>query len=67
MLGIVLGDGRLACSCLAMETHSMKLLPHRFCADIYTSEKLELFSYGISVVSVGDYYTPCISALRDPT
>ncbi len=30
MLVIILGDVRLACSCSAIETHSMKLLPHSF-------------------------------------
>ncbi len=46
MFGIVLGDVRLASSCSAMETHSMKLPLHSFCADINVSWSLEL--YGIS-------------------
>ncbi len=45
--GIVL-DVRLACSCSAMEIHSMKLPLHSFCADINASGSLKLFSYGVS-------------------
>ncbi len=51
-----------ACSCLAMETHSMKLLPYSFCADINASRSLKLFSHEIKV---GDFYSPWVSELYD--
>ncbi len=37
-----------ACSCLATENHSLKLLPCSFCADINASRSLELFSHEIN-------------------
>ncbi|CAI9556728.1 unnamed protein product [Staurois parvus] len=37
-------DVRLGCSCLAMETHSMKLSMH-YCANLKDTPSLEVFSY----------------------
>ncbi|CAI9607678.1 unnamed protein product, partial [Staurois parvus] len=44
-LCIALGDLRLGCSCLAMESHSMKLFMHCFCANLKATRSLEVFSY----------------------
>ncbi|CAI9532905.1 unnamed protein product, partial [Staurois parvus] len=38
-----LGDIRLGCSCLAMETHSMKLSTHCCCDNLKTTQSLEVF------------------------
>ncbi len=63
-LGIVLDIVvRLACSCSAMGTHSMKLPPPSFCVVINASGSLELFR---NQQSGGDFYIPCSSALSDP-
>ncbi len=51
---------------MMMQTHSMKLLSHSFCADINDHRSGELFSYGIRK-SIGIFYTPAVSALFDPT
>ena len=61
-LGIVLGVVTLACSCLSMETHAMKLTAHSFSADVIVRGGLDLFSQQ----SVGDFYALCASALGDP-
>ncbi len=45
MLSIVFDDVRLAYSCSATETHSMKLPLHVFCVDINGRGCLEIFSY----------------------
>jgi hypothetical protein len=38
MLGITRGDLRLVCGYSAMETHFMKLLTKRYCADVLLPE-----------------------------
>jgi hypothetical protein len=43
-LGIAHGEIRHLCSCLAMETHYMKLLTNRYCADVAYGGSLELCS-----------------------
>lgn len=47
-------------NCLAMETHAMKLLVHRFCADVSVREGLKICSYRVSTV---DFYALGDSAL----
>ncbi|CAI9537419.1 unnamed protein product, partial [Staurois parvus] len=44
-LCIALGDVRLGCSCLAMETHSMKLSTRGCCANLKATRSLGVFSY----------------------
>ncbi|CAI9549196.1 unnamed protein product [Staurois parvus] len=42
---IALGHVRLGCSCLAMESHSMKLSMHCCCANLKATQSLEVLSY----------------------
>ncbi|CAI9609559.1 unnamed protein product, partial [Staurois parvus] len=44
-LCIALGDERLGCSCLTMETHFMKLSIPCCCANLKATRSLKVFSY----------------------